>query len=279
MGFLSDVVKIGTGGLVDLDTLTGEDAADAAEAAARTQAGSLSEAIEFQRETRDIAREDLAPFREFGAGQIDPLSALLTPEGQADFLRNNPLFQEALESVNRSTLSRQAARGRLGSGETLQDLQTNFLATGLPFIQQQQNALFGALNLGQSSAAGQANIAQSTGLNIADLITQRGDVRASGIVGSQGAEQAALNNLLGLGGSLGSAAIFSGGLSDRRLKENYYKVGEDEYGNIYEFNYKWSPQRFIGRMADELKEILPQAVTVNPFGFMQVSDEFAARAI
>lgn len=196
---LGKIVEVGSLGLIDGDFITGQGAADAATQAAAMQARSADKAIDLQRESRDLAREDLAPFRQFGADQINPLMQLLNPQGQADYLSANPLFERALESVNNATLSNQAARGKLGSGGTLQALTDNYMATAMPFINSQQNALFNAVNMGQSSAAGQANTALNSANSISNLFGQKGDARAAGIVGAQGAEQAAFNNMLNLG--------------------------------------------------------------------------------
>lgn len=49
-------------------------------------------------------------------------------------------------------------------------------------------------------------------------------------------------------------------LSDRRLKTNIEKVGEKIGLPLYEFEYLWSPQKFIGFMADEVEKLYPDAV-------------------
>jgi len=49
----------------------------ASKGAAAAQSGSSAESVAFQRESRDIAREDLQPFRDFGESQIQPLNNLL----------------------------------------------------------------------------------------------------------------------------------------------------------------------------------------------------------
>lgn len=264
MGFFSDFV----GGI------TGRNAADASKDAAATQAASADKAIAFQEETRDLAREDLAPFKDFGASQINPLAALLTGQGQADYLQNNPLFTAALDSINTATMNNRAARGKLGSGGTLNALQNNYLATALPFIQDQRNALFNSVNLGQSSAAGQANTALSTGNNISDLNTQRGNALASGIAGSSAATTQGANNLMNLG--LSAAAIFC----DERLKEDIKEVGRDEFGGIYEFRYIGDDKLFKGRLAQELSISRPDAVRRDTStGYLTVSPEFAPQRI
>lgn len=57
----------------------------------------------------------------------------------------------------------------------------------------------------------------------------------------------------GMGGS--SVGAGGGGMSDKRLKHNYYIVGKSKSGiNIYEFSYHGSNVRYQGVMADEVKE-------------------------
>lgn len=257
--FLGDVVEIGSFGLIDGGALSGEDAAKASKQASAAQSSAINKGVELQRETRDIARDDLAPFRDFGANQINALTNLFSPQGQADYLNANPLFQASLDSINNATLNNQAARGKLGSGGTLKALQGNFNATALPFLNNQQNALFNAVNVGQSSAAGQANTALNTGANISNLFGQQGDVRAAGIVGAQGAKQGAFNNLLNLGGQIGGGLL---AMSDKRMKEDIKKVGILENGlNVYTFRYKGEPKVHMGVMAQEAEKVNPHAVT------------------
>lgn len=70
-----------------------------------------------------------------------------------------------------------------------------------------------------------------------------------------------------VGGFLGSAA---GSLfSDERLKENITPMGTENGFPIYEFNYIGQPERFIGVMAQDVKEIMPEAIS-EVGGFMKV---------
>lgn len=73
-----------------------------------------------------------------------------------------------------------------------------------------------------------------------------------------------LGQLISSGAQVGAAAA-----SDRRLKDNINKVGVSPSGiNIYEFNYKWSPKRFRGVLADEV----PQAsIDINGIKFVDYS--------
>ena len=75
-----------------------------------------------------------------------------------------------------------------------------------------------------------------------------------------------MGTLVGAGATLGAAYMTGGAslmASDRRLKEDIVLVGKDERTglNLYEFNYAGGKQRYRGVMADEVKEVMPEAVT------------------
>ena len=156
-------------------------------AAAQLQAG--QEGMELTRESRDLARGDLAPFRTFGEGVLPQLQNMLTPEGQAAYANeNNPIFKAALDNMNRRTAINAAITGRTGAGDTNQQYLQNWQAAAMPLIQNQQNMLFNAANMGQSSAAGQANTAMTAGANLSNLRTDMGAAQAGGIVGAANAK-------------------------------------------------------------------------------------------
>ena len=62
-----------------------------------------------------------------------------------------------------------------------------------------------------------------------------------------------MSSIVGMLGTLGS-------LSDVRVKENIEKVGEYDGMGVYDFNYKWTPERRRGLMAQEVEQVKPEAV-------------------
>ena len=70
--------------------------------------------------------------------------------------------------------------------------------------------------------------------------------------------------------SLAGAGLMAGkGFSDRRLKSNIEQVGTHPLGiGIYEYDIFGNRER--GVMADEVLNVMPNAVSVHPSGFMQV---------
>ena len=65
------------------------------------------------------------------------------------------------------------------------------------------------------------------------------------------------------------AAIAAAMISDRRLKSNIERVGTHELGiGVYEYDIFDRHER--GVMADELLEVMPEAVIEHPSGYLMV---------
>ena len=62
------------------------------------------------------------------------------------------------------------------------------------------------------------------------------------------------------GGQILGAIVGKALMSDERLKENIHHIGTYNGINWYEFNYLWSPKKWIGVIAQELERIMPEAV-------------------
>jgi len=251
--------------------------------------------IEFQKESRDLARADLAPFAQFGQQQLPGLQSLMTQDGQNSYLENNPMFQAAIRQSTLGANASAAASGRANSGGLVNELFQNYLAQGDNYINSQFSRLMSGANMGQASAAGQANNAMASGQMIGNAIGNQGDIRAAGLLAKQNASANLGGNLLGGGagallgsGMLGGAGIAGGGavgggigallgLSDRKYKKDIRKVGEDKHGNVYEFSYLWGG-KYRGRIADELVKYRPDAVK-EVDGALMVTPEFAPRRV
>jgi hypothetical protein len=98
---------------------------------------------------------------------------------------------------------------------------------------------------------------------------QMGDFNAK-----QAAQQSFNQGLMGLGGTLGAAAL----MSDIRTKEHIKQVGFLPNGlSVYEYEYKpkWKDEaghgKFIGVMAQEVEMVQPEAVITRPDGYKMVN--------
>lgn len=267
--------------------LTGSSVKNAAGRASASQEAASREAIELQRETRDLMRQDLAPFRDIYTPQIGQQLTGMATTG-ADFSGIQPLqqidpmqdtaFRALADEASRRVFSNQAARGKLGSGGTAEALQSQLVGLGeamrgqraaeqaqqfgqqlqLATIPQQQqfNQLLNLANLGQSAAAGQASAAGAAGSNISDLLTGIGNAQAAGIVGGAQAKQQALSGLMQMLGTAGGTAA----MSDARAKENIKRVGDINGIPWFEYDYIDGAKNQQGTIAQLIQDDHPDAV-------------------
>lgn len=241
--------------LTGLD-LTGEGAAAAAGEAAKAQLEGTKLAIEESKAAREQARADLSPFREAGAAALGGLTSLTTdPEAQKNFITQNPFFKALADDAQSRLFANQAAKGKVGSGETPKALQNSLLLLGNDLLQQTISNRFNLATLGSNAAAGQATATQNAGAQIADLTTQGANATAAGIIGAANAKTNAQNQLIGLGLGVGAIAA-----SDIRVKKDINKIGEYKNLPVYMFKYIWDDEYHIGFMAQEVQEVYPEAV-------------------
>jgi hypothetical protein len=185
--------------------------ADAAKSAARTQVGAADRAMGQEREMYDIAREDLAPFRETGytaLKDIEGMKPFLTSQfGPAQFeqyLDPSMAFRqkigtqatERMANVGGSALSGNTLRALTDYGQGLasteygnafsrfQDERTNIYNTLANIAGMGQGAVNTGINRGQSFAG------QMTGLT-----TGAGAAQAAGTVGAANAYGGAVQNV------------------------------------------------------------------------------------
>ena len=121
------------------------------------------------------------------------------------------------------------------------------------------------------------NSAQQATTSGADLLgaSQMGyNAQMGGFNAQQAAQQGMNSGLMGLGGTLGAAAI----MSDIRTKEHIKAIGFLPNGlSVYEYEYKpeWKDEvgygKFIGVMAQEVEMVQPEAVITRPDGYKMVN--------
>lgn len=134
----------------------------------------------------------------------------------------------------------------------------------------------GTAGAGTAMGAGnQYTTAATPGINAGIQGAQLGVQGAGNILNAQTSAYNTGINAQGemMGAALGAAAAYK---SDRRLKDDIKLVGVDEGTglNLYEFVYKGgSGHKYIGVMADEVKEKFPHAVFTMPDGFDAVNYE------
>jgi hypothetical protein len=154
-----------------------------------------------------------------------------------------------------------------------------------------QGAYGAATNAGNSAVGNSVSVGNgmtNAAIAAGGLVNQGQSTRVSGLNGILNAQTSVygaqskqdsgfggmLSGLGGLGqgiGAMKTAGMFAS-MSDRRLKENIVRVGEAAHGlGLYEFSYIGDPARFRGVMADEVEQIMPDAVAYDDLGFASVN--------
>jgi hypothetical protein len=205
-----------------------------------------------------------------------------------NFIGYDFALKQAMDALN----NQYAAHGQLQSGAAakgIADYATQMAQQGaaFPYL----NYLSGQQNMGATAASSIAGIGSNYGNSAANLGQNYGNAVTGINAGMGGAIQNGANGtangaILGglanagmynnIGSALGNlgSSIFapstgttgSIGLSDRRLKTNIVKIGEDADGlGRYEWNWKADPngERVRGVIADEVKALRPWAYVEN----------------
>lgn len=255
-GFVGKVTD--TIGLTDF-----EGQKDAATQASNQQLAATEKQIAFLKDQNQIARDQMQPFVDFGKGYLPQINAMLTPQGQTDYLTNNPMFNAAVGNANQELLKAGAARGKVGSGGMVDQLFKNYLATGESFVNNQFNRLWQPITMGQNSAAMVGSNANQLGTNVANIFGNQGDIMAANTMARQNVN----NQIASQFGDLAmNAAAFM--FSDERLKEDAERIGETDDGiPIYKWRYKGDPQMHVGPMAQDVEKVKPEAVVTHSSGY------------
>jgi hypothetical protein len=253
------------GGVIDQNLLGGAER-DAAEKAAAEQERAGQEAMSIQERTSAQIRGDLAPFREGGAAALPLLSGAINDPSSR--VLNNPFFQTMAADQEQRLLASAAARGKVGSGGTGDDLQRNLLLLGNQFAQQDITNLQNLTNTGSNAAAQTGSFLQQGATAQGGILGNIANANAAATVAGANAEADARNSLITAG-----ATIFC----DIRLKDNV-KFSHVENG-IRMYNWSWTDealdvvgnQSTTGPIAQELKKSHPELVTMDEeTGFYKV---------
>jgi hypothetical protein len=176
--------------------------------ATRDAAGQVQQAtdgsLDFLRESRDIARGDLAPYRDAGLADYNTLRGQIGTSFQA-----SPGYEFARGEGIRAIDQAASARGMLGSGGRLRELMRYGTGVANQEYGNWLSRLQGLAGVGQTASGQSASLAQGAGQNmagvnmqggnaLAGLIQQGGAARAAGTVGTANALLGGANTGLGL---------------------------------------------------------------------------------
>ena len=145
----------------------------------------------------------------------------------------------------------------------------SYLKKGHDYAMQLGNAVTDMNKMG-AKAAGQARSEQMQAF--ANVAFQKfPDMVPPKPVG-QNVGHAVFMDALSILGTAASIATPFVAASSKKLKDNIVKIGRSIAGhNIYKFNYKGDTRRYVGVIAEEIQQTVPEAVVTMPNGFLGVN--------
>ena len=211
---VSDVIEVGSFGLID-DPLGIEAGEEAAQGAAAAQLAGSQAGIAEQRRQFDLTRADFAPSQAAGVAALGQQQALLGLSGteaqEQAFagLEASPGQKFLRDRAQKNLLRNASAIGGLGGG----NVRSALVEQGVGFAQQDLQNQFGRLGQlagqGQAAATSVGQFGSAKASNIAGLQQFGGAARASGILGQAQVAPQVTGQLLQLGGQALGAAFGS----------------------------------------------------------------------
>jgi hypothetical protein len=243
----------------------------------------LQPQMEIQQRTLDakLANQGVVPGTEaynrakmsLGMQQND----LLNQAQLSGLSAGNTLFQQGLQGAQfGNTAQQQLQQNRLQNAQLANQANQQAYTQALSNYNLPLNTLSALRTGSQVQNPTFTNVPQQATTSGADMLSaaQAGGQYNLGTYNAQQAANSAMTSgLMGLGGSLGAAAI----MSDIRTKENIVKIGIAENGlpvYVYEYKPEWKDEaghgKFVGHMAHEVEEIAPKAVITRNDGYKMV---------
>lgn len=203
----------------------------------------------------------------------------------------NPGMAFSIQQGQRAMQGSAAARGGVINSGAMKDISSYITgaasqnynqAAGLAMEQKQQqigantsllqggltagNQLTSMYGAGENAAANAATLQENASGNMAGGAAAAGNAQGQGTA-SGGSSTG--NTLKEIGSVVGTVASIAALFSDRRLKMNIKRIGTHPIG-IGIYQYVIAGKQQIGVMADEVKQVMPEAIIMHRSGFMQV---------
>lgn len=154
-------------------------AAGAAAYSANKQSSAAKRAARVQQRATEQSLELAQPFVNLGDDNIDAFQALLTPEGQADYLVNNPLLQQAQANITRDLNNRFAASGKSISGGLVDATFRNNALLANDFLNQEFNRRLVPVQIGQNASVGAGSLLTNNANAQGASIIAQGNIAAN----------------------------------------------------------------------------------------------------
>ena len=228
-----------------------------------------AQAQQYGQNLSDMQAQNAAVNQRFGmdtSNQADSNNAqqLTFNAGLANAnLNNEQLSQLYNQQLQSAQLSNQASNQQLAQNQAIQQNPLNILQA------LRTGAQLNTANLPQVGTSQPGQLANWQGADMLGAATAQGQYDQS-VYNAQAAANAQMMSAgIGAAGALGGAGIKTA--SDRRLKKNIKRIGTHVLGiGLYTWDYLWG-QPFSGVMADEVEQVMPEAIVMHPSGFKMVN--------
>lgn len=182
-------------------------------------------------------------------------------------LNNQQLSQLYNQNLQSAQLSNQASNQQLAQNQAIQQNPLNILQA------LRTGAQLNTANLPAVGVSQPGQLANWQGADFLGAANAQGQYNQS-VYNAQAAANAQMMSAgIGAAGALGGAGIGAAVKSDRRLKKNIKRIGTHVLGiGLYTWDYLWG-QPFSGVMADEVEQVMPEAIVMHPSGFKMVNYE------
>ena len=271
MGYVNDL-GVKTGDV--FQQITGEAASDAAKDAARSQSDAQRTNVQESARQFDVTQASLQPFQDAGVSALGQQQALLGLSGEDEQQQAFQAFNESpgqkflRDRGERATIRNAGAIGGLGGGNVRKALTEFGIGTAQQDFQNQFGRLGQLAGQGQGAATSIGQFGSNAAGQQSGFRTAGSEALASGILGSQQAKAQGVEDTMQF------VTQIAGAFSDSRLKTDIQEMDRDKFGGVYSFRYIDDEQLYIGRIAQELLETRPDAVSVHESGYYQVTEEF-----
>jgi hypothetical protein len=178
-------------------------------------------------------------------------------------LNNQALSQLYNQQLQSGQMNNAASNQQLAQNQAIQQNPLNILQA------LRTGAQLNTANLPAVGVSQPGQLANWQGADMLGAATAQNQYN-QGIYNAQSAANSSLiNAAIGAGGSFGGG--LAAGFSDRRLKKNIKRIGTHVLGiGLYTWDYLWG-QPFTGVMADEVEQVMPEAIIMHPSGFKMVN--------
>jgi len=178
-------------------------------------------------------------------------------------LNNQQLSQLYNQQLQSGQMSNAASNQQLAQNQAVQQNPLNILQA------LRTGAQLNTANLPAVGVSQPGQLANWQGADMLGAATAQGQYDQS-VYNAQAAANAQMMSAgIGAAGALGGAGIKAA--SDRRLKKNIKRIGTHVLGiGLYTWDYLWG-EPFAGVMADEVEQVMPEAIVMHPSGFKMVN--------